>query len=341
MSERPLVIVAPHPRDLDMIFTPDALARFRERYELVETTTGEIDGLPADTLARARYLVGQPDISDSLLAAMSGLRGIVNVEGNFTDNMPYQACFERGIHVLITSSVFAEPVAEMGLGMALSLHRQIAESDAAFRRGAEVWGLDGNGSARLLSGSTIGIVGFGDLGRALRRLLLGFRADVHVYDPWLPASVIADHGAAAAPLEDVLANCDTVFVTASVTADNQHLFDASAFAAMKPGAAFVLMSRAGIVDFDAMREAARSGRIKVATDVFPEEPPAADDPVRSTPNLLLSAHRAGALDVVFQRMGDILLDDLALMDRGLPPVRARRAERETVRRMRSKPVFKS
>ncbi len=101
---------------------------------------------------------------------------------------------------------------------------------------------------------------------------------MRVYDPWLPASTIADHGAKATALDDILAKSDTVFVTASVTADNQHLFDARAFASMKPGAAFVLLSRAGIVDFDAMREAAASGHIKVATDVFPEEPPAADDP---------------------------------------------------------------
>ncbi|RIY03300.1 hydroxyacid dehydrogenase [Aureimonas flava] len=341
MSERPLVIAAPHPRTLEMIFTPDALARFRERYDILETTAGALEALPPDTLARARYLVGQPDLSDALLAAMTGLRAIVNVEGNFTDNMPYERCFERGIHVLVTSSVFAEPVAEIGLGMALSLHRQIAQADADFRRGDEVWGLDGNGSAQLLSSSRVGIVGFGDLGRCLNRLLAGFRAKVLVHDPWLPDSILADHGVEAVSLDALLSGADTVFVTASVTADNQHLFDADAFAAMKPGAAFVLLSRAGIVDFDAMREAAASGRIKVATDVFPDEPPAADDPVRSTPNMLLSAHRAGALTVAFQRMGDIVLDDLALMDRGLPPARARRAERETVRRMRSKPVSKS
>lgn len=341
MSERPLVIVAPHPRDLEMIFTPDALEEFRERYDIVQTQSGAIDALPADVLARARYLVGQPDMSDALLAAMTGLRAVVNVEGNFTDNMPYATCFERGIHVLITSSVFAEPVAEMGLGMALSLHRQIAESDAAFKRGEEVWGLEGNGSARLLSGSRVGIVGFGDLGRAVCRLLTGFRAKVRVYDPWLPNAVIAQHGAKGTSLDAILAKSDTVFVTASVTADNQHLFDAKAFASMKPGAAFVLLSRAGIVDFDAMRDAAASGHIKVATDVFPEEPPAPGDPVRSAPNMLLSAHRAGALDTVFKRMGDMLLDDLDLMDAGLPPVRCRRAERETVRRMRSKPVSKS
>ncbi|WP_182084763.1 hydroxyacid dehydrogenase [Aureimonas sp. ME7] len=341
MTERPLIIAAPHPRTLEMIFTPDSLGTLRERYEVVETTDDAIEGLAPDLLARARYLVGQPPLSETLLEAMTELRAVVNVEGNFLDNMPYDTCLRRGIHVLITSSVFAEPVAEMGLGMALALHREIASADAAFRRGEEVWGLDGNGSARLLSGSRIGIVGFGDLGRCLHRLLAGFRAEVSVYDPWLPASVIADHGAVAASLETVLQTSDTIFVTASVTADNQHLFDAAAFAAMRPGAAFVLLSRAGIVDFDAMREAAAGGRIKVATDVFPHEPPSRDDPVRQTSGMLLSAHRAGALDVVFQRMGDILLDDLSLMDRGLPPVRAKRAERETVRRMRSKPVSKS
>ncbi|WP_062203402.1 hydroxyacid dehydrogenase [Aureimonas sp. AU12] len=341
MTDRPLVIVAPHPRTLEMIFTPDALAAFRERYELWETSGDEIAALPPERLAEARYLVGQPDLSADLLGAMTGLRAIVNVEGNFTDNMPYTACFERGIHVLIASAVFAEPVAEMGLGMALALHRSIASADADFRAGREVWGLDGNGSARLLSGSRIGIVGFGDLGRAVNRLLAGFRAEVLAFDPWLPASVLRDHGVAPASLDEILRTCDTVFVTAAITAENGHLFDAAAFARMQPGAAFILLSRAGIVDFPAMLEAARRGRIKVATDVFPEEPPTADDPARSTPNTLLSAHRAGALDVAFQRMGDMLLDDLTLMDAGLPPARLRRAERETVGRMRSKPVSKS
>ena len=60
--------------------------------------------------------------------------------------------------------------------------------------GAELWGGDGNQTARLLSGSEIGIVGFGDLGRALNRLLSGFRARIRVFDPWLPPSILVDHG---------------------------------------------------------------------------------------------------------------------------------------------------
>jgi len=81
-----------------------------------------------------------------------------------------------------------------------------------------------------------------------------------------------------------------------------------------------------------------SGHIVAATDVWPEEPLAPDHPARRLPGLLKSAHRAGALDVAFKRMGDMVLEDMALIDRGLPPLVCRRAERETVSRMRSKPV---
>ena len=84
--------------------------------------------------------------------------------------------------------------------------------------------------------------------------------------------------------------------------------------------------------------AVESGHILAASDVFPEEPLAKDHPVRRLPHFLRSAHRAGALDIAFKRMGDMVLEDMALMDRGLPPIRGKRAERETVRRMRSRPV---
>ncbi|MCY1240128.1 hypothetical protein D9M72_529610 [compost metagenome] len=80
------------------------------------------------------------------------------------------------------------------------------------------------------------------------------------------------------------------------------------------------------------------GHIVAASDVFPEEPLPLDHPVRRLPGFLRSAHRAGALDSAFKKMGDMVLEDMDLMDRNLPPMRCKRAERETVARMRSKPV---
>ncbi|RWB60697.1 hydroxyacid dehydrogenase [Mesorhizobium sp.] len=334
----PLVISAPEPRTLDLIFTPPQLALFRKKYRIVETTPEGVAELPPDVLAEARYIIGQPPIAPDTLEKLKALRCIFNVETNLVNNMPYETLFARGIHVVTTGLVFAEPVAELGLAMALNLARNIVDADLAFRQGKELWGGDGNQKARLLSGADVGIVGFGDLGRALNRLLSGFRTRTRVYDPWLPPSVLVEHGVEPASLDKVLSESDFVFVVASVTSENQGFLGADAFAKMRKGAAFILLSRAGVVDFAALMAAVKSGHIVAASDVFPEEPLAKDHPVRALPGFLRSAHRAGALDVAFKRMGDMVLEDMDLVDRGLPPMRSKRAERETVSRMRSKPV---
>ena len=341
MADKPLVISCPEPRTLDLIFTPDQFAKLKAAYRIVETTDPEFASLPEDVLAEARYIIGQPPIAPETLAKLRSLRCVANVETNLLNNMPYETLFERGIYVITPGSVFAEPVAELGLAMALNLARNIVDADLAFRRGEELWGGDGNQAARLLSGADVGIIGFGDLGKAINRLLAGFRTRTKVYDPWLPPSILRDHGVEPASLDEVLGESDFVFVMASVTSDNQGFLGAEAFAKMRKGAAFILLSRAGGVGFDALMAAVRSGHIIAASDVFPEEPLAKDHPVRAIPHFLRSAHRAGALDIAFKRMGDMVLEDFDLMDRGLPPMRCKRAERETVSRMRSKPVSRN
>ncbi|XDB00142.1 hydroxyacid dehydrogenase [Sulfitobacter sp. LCG007] len=337
-SDRPVVIAAPEPRTLELIFRPDALDTLRGRYDIVECAAPDIADLPEATLAGARYLIGQPDISEGLAARMTSLRCIFNVEGNFTATLPYQALFARGIHVVTPSSVFALPVAELGLALALDLMRGVSDADRAFREGTEVWGLEGNRRARLLTGAEVGIVGFGNLGRTLLRLLSPFRVRARIHDPWLPPSVILDAGAEPATLDAVLSQSDVVFVVAGITSENRGSLGADAFASMRPGSAFILLSRAEAVDFDALAEAVASGHVIAASDVFPFEPMPPDHPVRRLDGMIHSAHRAGALDSAFRQMGDYVLEDMALLDRSLPPLRCTRAERETVAKLQSRPV---
>ncbi|HUH49896.1 MAG TPA: hydroxyacid dehydrogenase [Mycoplana sp.] len=335
---KPLVISAPEPRTLDLIFTPEALGRLKANYRIVEADPENIARLDDSVLSAARYIIGQPPLSAETLGRMPELRCILNVESNLINNMPYDILFSRGIHVVTTGQVFAEPVAELGLALALNLARGVIDADVDFREGRERWGGEGNTGARLVSGSDIGIIGFGDLGKALNRVLSGFRARIRVFDPWLPPSILTEAGVEAASLDAVLSQSDFVFVVAAVTSENKGFLGADAFARMRKGAAFILLSRADVVDFDALIAAVESGRIVAASDVYPQEPLEADHPVRRLKGFIRSAHRAGALDTAFKKMGEMVLDDMDLMDRGLPPMRCKRAERETVSRMRSRPV---
>lgn len=340
-DQKPLVISAPEPRTLDLIFTRAKLAELRARYDLVETRADQLSSLDLATLSRVRYVLGQPPISGEALAKMNNLRAVLNVESNLLDNMPYEEIFRRGIHVLTTGAVFAIPVAELGIALALSLARGVVEADSDFRAGREKWGGEGNGAARLLTGAEVGIIGFGDLGRALNRLLVGFRCTVRAHDPWLPPSILREQGVEPATLDEVLGQSDFVFVMAAVTSENRGLLGADAFTRMRSGASFILLSRADVVDFDALLDAVESGRIRAASDVFPQEPLPLEHRIRRVDGFIRSAHRAGALDIAFKQMGDMVLEDMDLMDRNLPPLRCKRAERETATLMRSRPVTKS
>ena len=143
-DSRPLAISAPAPRTLELIFDEDALKRLHAGYRVVEADPDNIAGLPEAILAECRYIIGQPPLSAETLARMPALWAILNVESNLINNMPYEVLFQRGIHVVTTGQVFAEPVAELGLAMALNLARGIVEADADFRLGRELWGGEGN-----------------------------------------------------------------------------------------------------------------------------------------------------------------------------------------------------
>lgn len=341
MTDKPLILSCPAPRSIAQIFTDSARDQLFAHYQVLELEQDAIAALPDTTLSQVRYILGQPPLSQPLLSRLSSLRAVLNVESNLLPNMPYEVLFQRGIYTLTTGAVFAEPVAEIGLAFALTLLRDVAGADQAFQAGQEKWGFEGNQTARLLTGANVGLIGFGDLGRAVNRVLEGFRPHVKAYDPWLPPSILRDHRVTPSSLDEVLSTSDVVFCVASVTGENAGFLSAPHFAAMKQGAAFIFLSRAGVVNFDDLMAAVRSGHILAASDVYPEEPLPLDHTVRHLKGFLRSAHRAGALDVAMKRMGDMVLEDMDLMDRHLPPMRCKRAERETAARMRSKPVDKT
>ena len=164
---------------------------------------------------------------------------------------------------------------------------------------------------------------------------------MRVHDPWLPELVIRAADAEPAGLDELLAASRVVFVFAAATSENQGFLGERELRLIPPGGVLLLMSRAGVVDFDALVRVVAEGRIRAAVDVFPEEPLAPDHPARGLEGMLLSPHRAGGMPEAFLEIGRLAVDDLELVLRGLPPLRCRRAEAETVGRMRSRPVERS
>lgn len=341
-AQPPRIFLAPAPRRVSEIFDRDDLARLAALGELVIHEDGPVsDALFDEKAADAQIVIGQIDLPKERLVRAHNLRAIINVEGNFLPNIDYDYAFSRGIRVLNVSPVFAEPVAEAALGMAIDLARGVSRSDRYFRQGVEKYGLDANVDAFSLFRQKIGFIGMGDLGKAILPLLAPFGAQVLAYDPWLPADYLRALGCQPASLDTVLAASRAVFVVAGATSQNQGFLGAAEFAAMPRGAALILVSRAGVVDFEAMLDAVERRHIRVATDVFPQEPLPADHRARRLDGILLSPHQAGAMSDALAQIGKRAVADAELIAQGLPPIMCKVAQPETVALFRSKPVAKS
>jgi phosphoglycerate dehydrogenase-like enzyme len=340
---KPLIVIDPQPRALDEIFEPNVWARLKDLGEFaIHDGPGR---MPTDRfesyLPDMALLIGQSDMPKLRLDRAPKLRAIINVETNFLQNVDYDACFERGVHVLAPGSAFAKPVAEMALGMAIDLCRGVTTADRAMRRAQEKWLLDGAEGCFSLYGARIGLIGFGDLARAFTPLVAPFSCPIKAYDPWVSDHFMAGFGVAAASLEEVLKTSQIIIVFASVTSENQGFLGKREFEMIAPGSVFLLMSRAGVVDFPEFLRQVESGRFRAATDVFPQEPAPLDEPARKVEGLLLSPHRAGAMTDALYEIGRQAAADADLILRGLPPLSCRRAQRETVGFSRSKPIERS
>ena len=333
-----IVISDPFPRTLDLIFTKKKLKELKNKYTLIVAPSKNKKKFYESNIHKASFIMGQPDLDKKLLSKAIKLKAIINVESNFMNNVDYKYCHKRGIHVIATSPVFSKPVAEIALGMTLSLLRNIHEAHFDFLKGKEKYGLESNLKASMLSGKKIGLLGFGDLAKSLYPLLLPFTKDISVYDPWLPKNVIKRYGFQPINLKDMFSKCEVIYVLAAVTTENKNLIDKKLLNRMKPNTLFILMSRAAVVNFKDLVTRLKKEDIYVATDVFPEEPVRKNDPIRKVKNILFSAHRAGALKEAFFDMGNIVLKDMDLILKNQKPKYCKKAQLKTVELLSSKPV---
>ena len=223
---------------------------------------------------------------------MSKAKAIVRY-GIGYDNVDTTAARERGIPVCNIPDYCIDEVADHTLAFILGITRQMVPNTLHLREGK--WGLATPLTAMSsLKHLTIGIVGFGRIGREVVKRLLAFKARVLVFDPVVVADEIAKAGAvAAASFDELLAQSDIVSPHCPSTPKTKQLFNAAAFAKMKPGSIFINVGRGDLADSAAVTAALQSGHLAgAALDVFDPEPIPADHPIRTMPNVILAAHIA-------------------------------------------------
>lgn len=203
------------------------------------------------------------------------------------DNVDVATANELGIAVCTTPGVNRSSVAEFTFVALLNLARDIPRLSASMRE--QGWA---SASGHELRGKTLGVIGFGAIGRSVAELARALGMTVLAHDPHVDAE---QAGVSPVPLPELLARSDAVTLHVSLGEDTRHLIDGDAIARMKHGAVLVNAARGGVVDEAALAGALRSGRLAgAALDTFEHEPLPADSPLRDVPNLLLTPHIAGA-----------------------------------------------
>jgi D-3-phosphoglycerate dehydrogenase / 2-oxoglutarate reductase len=244
-------------------------------------------------------------VDDALLAAAGPRLRVVGRGGVGVDNIDLDAASRRGILVVNAPEANNVSAAELAIALMLAAARGVARSDARVRRG--VW--DRAYLGREVDGAVLGIVGLGRIGSLVARRAQGLGMHTVAYDPYITTRRAEELGVRLVDdLHAMLALVGFLTVHTPLTDETIGLIDASALAALPPGAVVVNAARGGIVDEAALAAALDSGHVFAAgLDVFVTEPPAADHPLLGRDDVVVTAHLgANTLEAQARVASDIL-----------------------------------
>lgn len=244
------------------------------------------------------------------------LRFVCHVAGSVRRHVP-RALLERGVVVGNWGDTVAEVVAEGALSMILaSLRRLQYFGDLMHRQQGWQWAPAGTKS---LYDRKVGIHGFGTVVHRLLPLLKPFRCSVRIFTAGVPDSWYAEHGAErAGSLEQLFEWADVVVEAEALTATNRGIIGETLLRRMRPEGVFVNIARGALVDEPALAKAAKEGGLRVALDVFQEEPLPPDSPLRDLPEVVLTPHVAGPTEDRAHLCGEWAIENLKRNLRGEP-----------------------
>ncbi|WP_167132991.1 2-hydroxyacid dehydrogenase [Paramicrobacterium chengjingii] len=235
-------------------------------------------------------------------------------------NVDLEAATAAGVRVSFAPGRNAQAAAEFTIGLMLAAMRHISEADAELKRGTwrgDYYSHDSAGTE--LGGSTVGLVGYGAIGRIVARVLIAFGAEVITYDPYAKPADIESDGVGMVSLDELVQRSNVISLHARLTPETEHIINAERLHRMLPGTVIVNAARGGLLDYAPLPELLRSGHIgALALDVYDEEPPGPEWPLFDAPNVVLSPHLAGASQQTAERAASIIAGEAARFIAGEP-----------------------
>lgn len=310
------VIAIPEP------FPASALAVLDERFQIVHGRDGAAFG--EDELidflrgADAVALYSRDRLPRRVIEAVPRLRVIAKGGSKPTSNVDIEFAERRGIRVLWTPGANAVSVAEMAVALMLMMLRRLPETSERVKRGGwRSFDLLGHELAR----QTLGIVGFGAIGKEVAKRYRAFGGPVLAFDPQLDRDAAARIGVRGCDLEELLREAHVVSLHCEMNPSTSGLIDRSALSRMRPGALLINTARGGLVDEAALLDALNAGALSgAALDVFAKEPPDVANPLLSHPRVFPTPHVAAFTHESIDRESSWALEDASRVLLGLDPL---------------------
>ena len=302
-----------------LCFSPAALKRLATLVDLDPDTPEELtpEWLRAHA-AGCDCMIGgwgSLPLDAALLDAAPRLRRFFYSAGSIK-GVETHAMWQRGVRVTSGANVNGVPMAEFSLGLILMCFRDVFAQQHRFHtQGRTGWGKQ---AMFAYYGSTVGIIGMGNVGKALLGLLATFRFNklVHSFYPFEKEAAAA--GAEPVEIDELMARSDAVVLLAPNVAEYRHLIDARRFALMQDGTFFINPARGALVDEAALIAELQSGRLTACLDVSDPEPPLERSPLYMLPNCILTPHVAGSTETECLRLGDQAVHEVEHLLAGKP-----------------------
>ncbi len=226
-----------------------------------------------------------------LISAAANLK-IIARAGVGVDNVDLEAATAKGVVVVNTPDGNTISTAEMTIGLMISLARFIPQGHASMQAGK--WDRKSFTGVEL-KGKTLGLVGFGRIGRAVAKRALAFEMTVIAYDPYIPADIAADFGVDLVSLDELYAQADFISLHSLITDETKGMINAASIAKMKKGVRIINAARGALINDADLADALKSGQVgSAALDVYAVEPPPADHPLVGLANVIDTPHLAAS-----------------------------------------------